>query len=253
MGLPARVVPKGLRRRVGLPAPAVPRVCGGGCRGVVGVGAGNGVVRVAQGRFRSWRWRRGRWRPTRVPRGSVQGVVSDSVTGSGLSGVCVYLYRAAGSYAGTGTCTAGAGLLIGGSRRASTRWRCSIRRDASDDVVRERERAVRRAVVSVASGSATSPIDVWVGGVDWITVGWSIRVGWTGEWGVRVCDADLGRQRVVRDVSWRSSETYAITGMASGSYDLAFYDPFGLHPTVHATATVVAGETRSGVDGQMLS
>ena len=186
--------------------------------------------------------------------GSVQGVVSDSVTGSGLSGVCVYLYTAAGSYAGTGTCTAGAGnFSIGGVAPGQytvavfdpagthpTTWYGNVSAQSGAQSF------------SVASGSATSPINVSVGELTGITG----RVVDTASGG-RVSGACVyatqtsGGSASYATCLGGSSDTYAITGMASGSYDLAFYDPFGLHPTVHATATVVAGQTRSGVDGQM--
>ena len=47
------------------------------------------------------------------------------------------------------------------------------------------------------------------------------------------------------------SETYAITGMAPGGYDVAFVDPSGLHTTTRTTATVVANRTTSAVDADM--
>jgi hypothetical protein len=102
--LPARGALKAARRRVPLPAPA--------------------AVKAARRRIplpkRTVRPARAKTAAVAAPRavadsgttGSVQGTVTDSVTGLTLPGVCAYLYTAAGAYAGTGACTGGAGDFV---------------------------------------------------------------------------------------------------------------------------------------------
>ncbi|HWT92405.1 MAG TPA: cutinase family protein [Solirubrobacteraceae bacterium] len=48
-----------------------------------------------------------------------------------------------------------------------------------------------------------------------------------------------------------ASDRFAITGMSPGTYEVAFFDPAGLHPTLRRTVTVAAGRTTLGVDADM--
>ena len=180
--------------------------------------------------------------------------MTDGVTGTGLPGVCVYLYTAAGAYAGTGACTgAGGAYSITGVSAGQytvaaydpngthpTTWYGNVTTQAA------------ASTFSVASGAVTSPIDVSASELVGITG--TVRDSSSGG---RVAGACIyatqtsGGSATYATCLASGSSTYAITGIAPGGYDLAFYDPAGLHATVHATATVVANKTTGGVDGNM--
>ena len=186
--------------------------------------------------------------------GSVQGTVTDSVSGAGLSGVCVYLYTTAGAYAGTGTCTAGGGgFSISGI--APGQYTVAVFDPAGTHPTTWYGNVTSQSAAqsfSVAAGSATSPINVSMGELTGISgqVLDTVTDGRVSGACVYATQTSGGSASYATCLSG-SSGTYAITGMAPGSYDLAFYDPAGLHPTVHETATVVAGQMTLGVDGQM--
>ena len=255
VGLPAPAVPKALRRKAGLPAPAVPRA----------------LVRDKKRRAARTPRRARPAQRTQVTRaavaepravagaaaagtGSVQGTVTDSVTGLTLPGVCVYLYTAAGAYAGTGACTGGAGdfsipdvapgeytvAVFDPAGTHPTTWYGNVTSQAA------------ARTFAVVAGSVTSPIAVSVAELTGITG----RVRDTATAG-RVPGACIyanqtsgGTASYATCVS-STSDTYAITEMAAGAYDIAFVDPSGLHRTVRTTANVVANRTTTGVDGDM--
>ena len=186
--------------------------------------------------------------------GSVQGTVTDSVTALALPDVCVYLYTAAGAYAGTGACTGGAGdfsipdiapgeysvAVFDPAGTHPTTWYGNV--TAQDTA----------STFTVAAGSVTSPIAVSVAQLTGITG--RVRDTTTGG---RVDGACIyATQTSGGTASYATcvdsaNETYAITEMADGGYDVAFVDPAGLHRTARTTATVVANRTTTGVDGDM--
>ena len=252
--LPAPGVPKALGRKVPLPRPTIPRA--------QSARAKDAVTRAAR-RFRD-KGRRGVSAPVPAHRvvtaavspgtGSVQGTVTDSVTTLPLANVCIYLYTAGGAYAGAGACTGGAGgfaipdVAPGQYTVAAfdpvgthpTTWYGNVTSQAA------------ATTFAVVAGSVTSPVSVSMAQLTGITgrVGDSVTGG-------RVVGACIyasqtsGGTASYATCLGATGDTFAITGMDPGAYDVAFVDPAGLHTTVRHTATVVANRTTSGVDADM--
>jgi hypothetical protein len=187
--------------------------------------------------------------------GSVQGLVTDSVTGLPLSGVCVYLYLTSGSYAGTGSCTTVAGgyaltgVAVGSytvavfdpSGSHPTTWFGGVMSQSGASSFEVSEGVVS-SNVDVAVGELPGISGVvrdaaTAGGVVGACVYATQTVGGAGHYATCVTSAD---------------GSYGLTGLATGSYDIAFFDPAGLHITTHVAATVAAGVTTTGVNGVMV-
>ena len=188
--------------------------------------------------------------------GAIQGTVTDHVAGVAASGLCVYLYTAAGAYASNGACTDATGAytisdVAPGTYTVAvydpigvhpTTWYGGVITKAS------------ATTFSVSAGAVTKPIDVSVNQLTGIAghvrdTATSGRVAGACVYATQTGGGTASYATCLTD----GADTYAISAMAPGTYQLAFYDPAGLHPTVRTTATVTAGHmtTADGAMGQV--
>ena len=192
---------------------------------------------------------------------AVSGTVRDDAT-TPLAGVCAYLYRLDGTYAGFGACTGADGRyemrgMAAGQYKVgfydpsalhSTSWHDAKPTHAAGDTVTVVDGTATNGVdgtmprLTVLSGTIRSTTGLALDGV----CAYLFRLD-GGYAGAGSCSGADGR--------------YAVQGMPAGDYKVAFFDPSGRHVTAwfngkatHGaadTVTVVAGRLHSSVDANL--
>ena len=186
--------------------------------------------------------------------GTLTGTLTDAASSATLADVCVYLYATGGAYTGNGTCAAADGGYVlsnipAGSYTLAAYDPAGWHPTTWYGGAPSQESA---ASFDIAGGASTSDVNISLPQLTGITGKVTDAVTEGTIPGACVYAKQTGGGSATYATCISGAEyTYAITGMDPGTYDVAFYDPSGMHHTMHVDATVTDGRTTTTVDGAM--